>query len=73
MSSNDIGDGELSVREFVVEREGYKGYMTEYDFGWKWEIDKDNELFHYGAALSPSAAARNIESMINVFLRTNAG
>jgi len=54
-------------RELVVEQDEYKGYSTEYECGWKWEIEKDNELLHHGAAISPNAAVHSIESMIKVF------
>jgi len=70
---NDPLIGEpLGPREFIMEQEEYKGYSTEYEFGWVWEITKDDEDYHKGGALSPSSAARNIKSMIGVFLRLGA-
>jgi len=62
-------DAPLTSRKFVFEKEQFKGYISEYDFGWVWEIEKDDEYYHKGAALSEPTSIRNIKSMINVFLR----
>jgi len=61
-------DPPLAPRKFVFEKEPYKGYISEYVFGWVWEIEKDDEYYHKGAAISEPTAIRNIKSMINVFL-----
>jgi len=68
MDDGNVGTP-LTPREFVMEKEQFKGYVTEYEFGWVWEIERDDEYYHKGAALSGPTAARNIKSMINVFLR----
>jgi len=65
-------DAPLTPRKFVFEKEQFKGYISEYNFGWVWEIEKDDEYYHKGAALSEPTSIRNIKSMINVFLRLNA-
>jgi len=70
MTINDIdseSDGvALSARELVFEQKGYKGYSTEFECGWKWELEYDDELYQHGYANSPAMAIYNIESKINL-------
>lgn len=42
----------------------------DYGFAWEWEISRDGERIHNGAALSESAALRAIRVVANAFALT---
>ncbi|AUW60476.1 hypothetical protein C1T17_20785 (plasmid) [Sphingobium sp. SCG-1] len=51
----------------IVEAGGFQGYCEDFEYAWRWEIRRDGDVVHHGAALSEPAAKRAIESMIRVF------
>jgi len=63
---SDIDGVRLSDRELVLERDEYKGYSTEYECGWKWELEVNDELYQHGYANCPAMALYNIKSKIDL-------